>query len=259
MFREHSITIGGKNTWDDWHLQPSSRPVVKPPTQKTNYIEIPGANGSLDLSDLPMGYPVYQNRQGEWEFIVENGFKSWDVLYSEILNYVHGKKFQVILEDDLAYYYEGRITVKDWKSNNNGTWSNIVLGYNLGPFKYSITSTCEDWLWDPFDFENDVINDGYFNRIMLTEDNEWVELDYSDFIGQAPVIPNFIVTSNDGNGVLISFYNSRLGDYWISASFPDGVSRIPDMVFVKQSPDDVVKIRIRGKGVVSVDFRRGSL
>ena len=44
----HSITIGSKNTWDDWYLIPSSRPVVNPPKPKTKYIDIPGADGHLD-------------------------------------------------------------------------------------------------------------------------------------------------------------------------------------------------------------------
>ena len=27
----HSVVFGEKNTWDDWHLVPSSRPVINPP------------------------------------------------------------------------------------------------------------------------------------------------------------------------------------------------------------------------------------
>ena len=30
----HSITIGDKNTWDDWKIIPVSRPVVAPPVEK---------------------------------------------------------------------------------------------------------------------------------------------------------------------------------------------------------------------------------
>ena len=71
----HSITIGGKNTWDDWRLVPASRPVFNPPAQKVKTLEIPGGDGVIDLSQSLTGYPVYQNRTGSIEFIVMNDFK----------------------------------------------------------------------------------------------------------------------------------------------------------------------------------------
>ena len=73
----HSITFGDKNTWDDWHLIPSSRPLFNPPTPKTKYQDIPGANGKLDLSEALTGYPVYDNRIGSFEFYVMNGYQEW--------------------------------------------------------------------------------------------------------------------------------------------------------------------------------------
>ena len=70
----HSITFINsqnkeKNTWDDWYLIPSSRPVFNPPSVKTQYIDIPGANGQIDLTESLTGYPVYKNREGSWNFM----------------------------------------------------------------------------------------------------------------------------------------------------------------------------------------------
>ena len=48
----HSITFGEKNTWDDWHLIPSSRPVFNPPVFREKFIDIPGVSGLLDLSTI---------------------------------------------------------------------------------------------------------------------------------------------------------------------------------------------------------------
>lgn len=151
----HSITLGDKNTWDDWHLIPKSRPLFNPPSVKTNYIEIPGGDGSLDLTTALAGRPVYKNRTGAWEFYVENGFKDWTVLYSEIMTYLHGKKLKAILEDDPDYYYEGRFAVNAWKSDPN--WSIITIDYEVGPYKRSLLAAGNDWLWDTFNFETDVI------------------------------------------------------------------------------------------------------
>ena len=82
----HSITIGEKNTWDDWHLIPTSRPLFSAPKVKENIIDIPGADGSLDLTIALTGRPTYENRIGSWTFAVQNGFKDWTELYSEIMD-----------------------------------------------------------------------------------------------------------------------------------------------------------------------------
>ena len=71
----HSINFGNKNTWDDWKIVPASRPVFKSPALKKKTIEIPGADGFIDLSESLTGYPVYSNREGSFEFVVMNDFK----------------------------------------------------------------------------------------------------------------------------------------------------------------------------------------
>lgn len=159
----HSITYGDKNTWDDWHLVPTSRPLFNPPAVKTNYVEIPGSNGILDLTESLTGYPLYNNRYGSHEFIVSNGYLDWATTYSEIMNYLHGKKLKAILEDDSGYYYEGRFSVNSWRSNKS--FSTIVIEYNVYPYKKRITSTLDEWLWDPFNFEKDVIQ--YFKNVQV--------------------------------------------------------------------------------------------
>lgn len=93
----HSITFGTKNTWDDWHLIPKTRPLFNPPPVKTKFVEVPGGDGSLDLSVALTGRPMYGNRTGSFEFYVENGHKNWSVLYSEIMAYLHGRKLMVYI------------------------------------------------------------------------------------------------------------------------------------------------------------------
>ena len=137
----HSITIGSRNTWDNWHLVPTSRPLVEPPSVRTNYIDIPGASGSLDLTEALTGYPTYNNRSGSWEFLVMNGYRSWDVAYSDIMAYLHGKKLRAVLDDDPDYYYEGRFSVNGWSSDKN--WSKITINYNVGPYKIEVKGSDE--------------------------------------------------------------------------------------------------------------------
>lgn len=137
----HSITIGSKNTWDDWHLIPASRPVFVPPVVKTNSIDYINSDGSLDLTENLTDEPKYGNRSGSFSFIVENGHTNWAVLYSEIMAYLHGKKYQARLEDDPDYYYEGRFAVSSWTSG--AQYSTITIAYDVAPFP----------VYDPLDEE----------------------------------------------------------------------------------------------------------
>lgn len=157
----HSITFNNGssdiNTWDDWHLIPTSRPLVAPPTVATKFVEIPGMDGSVDLTEAVTGYPTYSRRVGSWQFIVANGYGEWEVRYSEILAAIHGIDCTVILEDDPGYFYEGRITVSTWESGKS--FSMVEIAYELMPYKREFSSSVDDWEWDLFNFETGVIRD----------------------------------------------------------------------------------------------------
>ncbi len=144
------------NTWDDWHLIPSTRPVISPPSVRTNYIDIPGRNGSLDLSEVLTGYPLYQDRSGSLKFYVmhdywvdDQGNNQWQETYRTIAEYLHGQRLYMQLEDDKSYYYEGRFALDNWTSDEH--YSTITIKYVLEPFKWK-TECGTDWLWDYINF-----------------------------------------------------------------------------------------------------------
>lgn len=178
----HSITIGDKNTWDDWHLVPTSRPLVPPPNVNTSYVTVPGSSGSLDLTEALTGYPTYANRTGSWEFLVLNGYGEWYARYSDIMSYLHGKRFRAILDDDPNYYYEGRFSVASWKSNKD--WSRITINYNVGPYKIEVHGIDENWLWDTFNFETDMVH--AYKDIEVSNATEVVV--YNDIMRVRPTI-----------------------------------------------------------------------
>ena len=147
----HSITIGDdtngyKNTWDDWHLVPSSRPLISPPPVKESFIELVGGDGYLDLTEDLQRKPVYGNRSGSWEFIVINDgqlpssvpYRKWTVLYSDIMRWLHGKKYYIILNDEPGWYYIGRLTVNSWDSKPGNSMINIR--YIVEPYKRKVSN-----------------------------------------------------------------------------------------------------------------------
>lgn len=143
----HSITFGGMNTWTTWHMAPKSRPFVVAPQVKTEYVDVPGADGSLDYTEVLTGKPRYANRTGQWDFIIDNGYLDWHVVYSDILMKLHGKYFEkIILEDDPNYYWSGRLTVMG--SFGNRDYSSVTIQYNLYPYKTPIDAKLvKNWLW----------------------------------------------------------------------------------------------------------------
>lgn len=165
----HSILIGDFvngifdesgfiDTWKDLHLIPTSVPVIQPPSLKTNTIEVPGSNGVVDMTEILVGRPLYENRTGSIDFYIDNssteycpdGEYRWDYAYDKLLNTLHGFRKKVILTDARSYYYEGRVSINSYKSDKlTGT---ITLDYDLEPFKMTVFTTTEPWKWDPFDF-----------------------------------------------------------------------------------------------------------
>lgn len=130
------------NTWSDWHLIPSSRPFVAPPTVNEKYVEIPGRDGSIDCTSFLTGEPTYSDRKGSWEFIViqdeyDKEPRTWASAYSMLMKRLHGKRLNVIFEDDPNYYYVGRFSVASWNSPKD--WSRITINYTLEPYKINIS------------------------------------------------------------------------------------------------------------------------
>ena len=251
----HSITFGDKNTWDDWRLVPASRPVFNPPAQKVKTLDIPGGDGVIDLSQALTGYPVYQNRTGSIEFVVMNDFKPWQTAYSDIMDYLHGQNMRAVLEDDPEYFYEGRFTVNAWKSEKD--WSRIVIDYSVGPYKWTLLSSVDDWLWDPFNFQNGIIRSALFRDISVTT-NKTEHLIDGILFGRAPVCPRFLVSSSDGRGVKIQFVNPSLG-IDLTKLLPDGTTQIPEFVFFGNQGASIYLWCDSGEGTVSIDFRQGRL
>ena len=151
----HSVTFGDKNCWTDWGLIPTSKPVISPPGVKTKQVDIPGANGVLDMTTILTGFPTYSNRTGTLDFILAPGRGSFENVKSEVMSYLHGKRMKLYLEDDPDHYYYGTFSVNSLKSDarTNG----LSIGYDLYPFRKDILASNEAWKWDPFNFETGVI------------------------------------------------------------------------------------------------------
>lgn len=186
-----------KDTWEDYHLIPQTRPVIAPPSVQENTVEVPGSNGIVDLSEVLLGYPLYYNRNGSLDFYVDHTYAwTWDEAYDTLLNDLHGFNKNLILKDAMGFYYEGRISVNSWKSDK--LCSSITLDYNFAPYKRLLFTSGDDWLWDPFDFVNGYILDReetYEKTIPAGESGTLVFNKIS--AGLMPVVPDIIIVPTD--------------------------------------------------------------
>ena len=111
---------------------------ISPAIPKTNYIEIPGADGSIDVSEA-LGEIKYKDRTGKLVFSVLPS-EDFEEKKSEISNLLNGKHFdRIILDKDPDFYYQGRCSINDWKCDKR--IGQITVDLKLHPWKLKINET----------------------------------------------------------------------------------------------------------------------
>lgn len=120
------------NTYEKWELILGNKEISMP-TPKTNYIDVEGADGSLDLTEAT-GDIKYNDRTAKFPFTLKDKFMDLSSKVSEIANDIHGKKFKIFIYDDLDFYYVGRVSINEFKTSKaKGV---ITLEATLEPYKY---------------------------------------------------------------------------------------------------------------------------
>lgn len=233
------VTFGTKHSYRDWGLLLKSRPVISPPSPKTVYVDIPGSDGVIDLTESLTGDVKFDNRTIKCEFVVLDARNRWSDIYSEIMDYLHGQRMRVRLDEDPTYYYEGRLQVNEWKSDK--VTSTITIEGDVEPYKMEMFSSLEDWEWDSFNFETGIIRD--YKEIRVDE-----SLTFTIEGRRKSVVPSFTVVSDDGSGLQVRFNGTTY-------DLPDGTSRVLNIV-IKNGANTLY---FTGNGTVSIDYRGGRL
>jgi phage-related protein len=105
---------------------------------KSNKIDIPGGDGSIDLTDF-FGEPKYEDVQHKFEFTTIEPQSDFLSQYSQVKNAIHGKKVRIILDDDPTFFYLGRCHVSSFTSSKGiGT---IKVECECEPYKYKLRPT----------------------------------------------------------------------------------------------------------------------
>lgn len=136
-FEIQGVMIGTKHTYKDFGLYIESKDIPLPPI-KTNYVDIPYTDGSIDLTEA-LGEVKYNNRPIKINLFAIKPIQKWEQYKTELANYLHGKKFKIIFDADDQFYYIGRVSIEEQSCNR--ILGKIVLSCDCEPYKYKLKET----------------------------------------------------------------------------------------------------------------------
>lgn len=230
----NNVTIGGKHLYRDFGLIMTSR-IIAPAQVKKEVVDIPGADGQLDFSASLTGDIKYKNRKITINLVMTEKFSLWTVKISELSNYLHGKTFKIIFDDDIGFYWMGNVQINSFMSDKSV--GRIVLECDVEPYKYDLNASNEDWLWDSFNFETGIINE---TKDLLVNG----ELEVNIYGRRKRVVPK-IYCENE----LELVFNGE------TYNLPSGTSYVPNIEIC----EGINTLKFIGNGTVSIEYRGGSL
>ena len=131
------VRFGAYHSHDDLQMILMKKELGSPAV-KENKIDIPGADGVLDLTDF-FGEPKYDDVTHKFEFATMVPHKEFPTQFSKIKNAIHGKRLQIILDDDPAFFYWGRCKVSSFTSEKN--IGMVTVECSCEPYKYKLNKT----------------------------------------------------------------------------------------------------------------------
>lgn len=227
------VTFDGKHSWRDYGLILTSTLTPSPPVKK-HEVDIPGADGVLDLSEA-LGGVRYSQRTITMTFAFAAGYWYRYTKNSEIANAIHGKRMKIILDDDPNYYYYGRVNFDSWTVDKSLGLLSFTM--TADPYKYDLISTTDAWLWDTFSFKDGIIRN-YKN--MIVDGEQKIRI-----LGSPKRTIPVIISDVD----MTLIFQGK--EYQIVA----GKNKIYEIAI---GPSEYV-LQFRGNGTVSIEYRGGML
>lgn len=132
-----TVRFGEYDSWEDFGLVRTSTTIDKP-AAKTSTVEVEGMDGVLDFTEY-FGEVLYDNRTISLDFETQRPMEEFPQLFSDVCNAIDGKMLRIVLSEDPDFYYVGRVSVSEWKSN--GRIGKLSIEADCEPYKYRSTIT----------------------------------------------------------------------------------------------------------------------
>ena len=133
------------------------------PAKKKIVETVPFMNGYYDFSTIGSnGEIMYEEREIDITFgIPAQSKEELQFMYSKILEWcVDISKSQIIFDSMPDYYFEGEV-IDSSTIEETMAYGKLQLKFTCEPFKKSV-AYIGDCLWDPFNFEEDYLEDSSF-------------------------------------------------------------------------------------------------
>ena len=115
---------------------------IAPAIPKTNYVDIPGTDGALDLTEANGGVK-FSDRTHKFTLTMnpadDISEAGWEAKKTEVSNCLNGKACRITLDKDPDYYWQGRCTVDSYKSNKR--IRQFVISARVRPYKFKQKET----------------------------------------------------------------------------------------------------------------------
>lgn len=139
MNQVKGVLFGEKHSYSDFRLILNSKDISFP-EPKTYVIDVPCADGSLDLSTALTGGDIkYKNRKITLEFTALKSWNELEMLRSTLTNHLHGKIMKVIFDADVESYYSGRCTITSF--NTSKIPATLTIEIDAEPYKFNVEET----------------------------------------------------------------------------------------------------------------------
>ena len=116
----YGVQINGVDTLESWGLILLADLVETPPERKENIVDIPGADGVLDLSEVLTGEPVYTTRAVSGTLFRRADQWTMKYLHGMLLDRYHGRRVALTVPSDLFHYYAGVLQIGEYAEDNPG-------------------------------------------------------------------------------------------------------------------------------------------
>lgn len=126
-----TVIVDGVDICRRWGLIYTDESVRNPPEKRTNYVDVPGMDGTLDLSEVLTDDMVFGRRTEKIVLSVPDG-ANFEQVKTEVSNFLDGKRFDYSYNFDPGYTLNGRFRVTDysgWRARR------IEIEVDAEPFK----------------------------------------------------------------------------------------------------------------------------
>ena len=157
-------------------------------------------------------------------------YVEWVSISSDLRGEIHGRRLPVVIGND-SYYYDARVSVDTTKLNQQ--YSQVVITLDADPYKLAQKTSLDDWEWDPFDFETDVIRE--YKDIPVP----------GELVVVGDVMPTGCIF--EASAAITVTYNGN------SYQILKGRSTVPDILITEGEHT----MSFSGSGTISVEYRGG--